>query len=191
MIYSYVPSLVKCRIFGVELEGLSKESFVTIERINDVTTFRKAMDGSHTAFTDKFGDYRVTFNINQVSESNEFLHILFKLYQKVGINLKIPLEVEEKIDKGGTKFTAFDCFFENEASSEFTNDAVPKTWIFVCHNGAYTQRGTTDVGSIVTALQSVVRLVELSSAVGIDLSSIQDKIGDGVVMMSEKLKNLF
>ena len=60
MLYSYVPSLVKCRIFGVELEGLSQENFVTIERMNDVTTFRKSQDGKHTAFVDRYGSYRVT-----------------------------------------------------------------------------------------------------------------------------------
>lgn len=191
MIYTYVPSAVKFRLYGVELSGLSKDTFITIERINDVTTFRKAMDGSHTAFVDKFGSYRVTVNFDQTSESNEMLHLLFKLYQKVGVNLKIPLEVEEKVSRGGTKFTAFDCFFENEASSEFGSDTTSKSWIFVCHNGTYTHKGTVDSGNIIEGLQSIVRLIELGQSVGIDLTSIQDVLGNGVSTLSNKLKNLF
>lgn len=191
MIYSYVPSLVKCRLFGIELEGLSKDSIVTIERVDNVTTFRKAMDGSNTAFVDKYGSYRVTFHINQTSSSNEWLHLLFKLYQKVGVNLKIPLEVEEKVSQGGTKFTAFDCFFENEATTEFGSDAVDKSWVFVCHNGTYTQKGTVDAGAIVDAMQSIIRLIELSSSAGIDLSSLSGKLESGLDFMNNKLKNLF
>ena len=74
MLYSYVPSLVKCYIFGVELKGLSKENIVTIERLSEVNTFRKAQDGSAVAFVDNTASYRVTINLEQVSESNDYLH---------------------------------------------------------------------------------------------------------------------
>lgn len=191
MIYTYVPSSVKCRMFGVEIGGLAKDTFVTIERINDVTTMRKAQDGQHTAFIDKFGDYRVTFYIDQTHESNEWIHLIFKLYQKYGLNLKIPLEVEEKTSQGGTKFTAFDVFFENEASSEFGSDTSQKQWSFICNNGTYTQRGTVETYEIVNALASIERLISLSQSAGIDLGSLTEKISSVVDMTSEKLMNMF
>jgi hypothetical protein len=191
MIYTYVPSSVKCRMFGVEIGGLSKDTFVTIERVNDVTTMRKAQDGQHTAFIDKFGDYRVTFYIDQTHESNEWLHMIFKLYQKAGANLKIPLEVEEKTSQGGTKFTAFDVFFENEASSEFGSDTTDKQWSFICNNGVYTQKGTVETNELVTALQSVVRLIELSSQFGINLDNFTDKISQVVDNTEQRLRDLF
>ena len=93
MLYSYVPSLVKVRLFGIELEGLSKESFVTIERIDHTNTFRKALDGNRTVFIDRYATYRVTINVSQVSETNEFLHTIYKLYLKTGANFKMPLEI--------------------------------------------------------------------------------------------------
>lgn len=191
MLYSYVPSLVKCRIFGVELEGLSQENFVTIERMNDVTTFRKSQDGKHTAFVDRYGSYRVTLSLSQVSASNEWIHMLFKLYQKAGVNLKIPLEVEEKISEGGTKFTAFDCFFENEAPTTFSSESGDKQWIFVCHNGTYTQKGTVNTNEALEAMQSIVRLIELAGSFGVDLSNFSETITTGFNVAQEKLKNLF
>jgi len=78
---SYVPSQVRCKIFGIPIEGFSESNIVDIERENDVTTFRKAMDGSRTAFKDKYGSYRLTFHVNQTSEANTWLHLLFKLYK--------------------------------------------------------------------------------------------------------------
>ena len=53
-LYSYVPSKVEVKIFGIELVGLAKDSFISIERIDNSLTFRKAMDGSHTAFVDEY-----------------------------------------------------------------------------------------------------------------------------------------
>ena len=189
MLYSYVPSQVKCRIFGIELEGLSETNIADIERDNNVTTFRKAMDGSQTAFLDKYGSYRVTFHVNQGSESNTWIHMLFKLYQKVGVELKMPIEIEEVMQDGGTRFTAFDCFFENEASTNFTNESDTKTWVFMCHNGVYTQRGTYESNELYEKLQTIIRMIELSQAVGLDLSSFSSKIADSIESVSDKLKN--
>ena len=60
---SYVPSQVRCKIFGIPIEGFSESNIVDIERENDVTTFRKAMDGSRTAFKDKYGKLTCNYHI--------------------------------------------------------------------------------------------------------------------------------
>ena len=191
MLYSYVPSAVKCRIFGVELNGLSKDSIVSIERIGEVSTFRKAQDGSHTAFNDFHGTYRVTINIEQGSESNDFLHTVFKLHQRSGLNLKIPLHVEEKSKNGGTSFTSFEVFFENEPRREFTNESGSVEWSFICNNGSYFVRGTSDTGFLTEALRATIRLIEFSESLGLDLSDIEGMIDKGIEEADRRLKELF
>lgn len=191
MLYSYVPSSIKCKVFGVELVGLSKDSIVTIERVNEVNTFRKAQDGSHTAFTDSYGSYRVTFNIEQVSESNDFLHTIFKLHRRSGTNLVIPLDIEERAANGGTRFTSFDTFFETEPMSEFTSESGSRQWTFICNNASYSLSGTADTGFITESLRATIRLIELSESTGIDLSNIEDMIDRGINETQARLKNLF
>lgn len=191
MLYSYVPSAIKCKVFGVELKGLSKDSIVTIERINEVNTFRKAQDGSHTAFTDAFGDYRVTFNIEQVSEANDFLHTIFKLHRRSGFNLVIPLEVTESVKNGGTNFASFDTFFETEPSSEFTSASGARQWTFICNNASYQLKGTSDSSFITNSLRATIRLIELSESAGIDLTQIEDMIDRGINETQARLKGLF
>ena len=191
MLYTYVPSLVKCYIFGVELKGLSKDSIVTVERVSEVSTFRKAQDGSSVAFVDNSASYRVTINLEQVSEYNDYLHTIFKLHQKVGVNLKIPLTITEDSGSGGSAFTAADCFFETEPSLEYTSESVSRQWVFYCSNASYDIRGTADSGFIVNALRSTIRMIELAQVAGIDLSSIEDKIRVGVEETQKKLKELF
>ena len=191
MLYSYAPSAIKCKVFGVELVGLSKDSIVTIERIDQVNTFRKAQDGTHTVFTDFYGSYRVTFNIEQVSESNDFLHTVFKLHKRYGLNLVIPLDVEERAANGGTRFTSFDTFFETEPMSEFTSESGSRQWVFICNNASYSLAGTADSGFLTDSLKATIRLIELSQAAGIDLSNIETMIEDGVNATQERLKDLF
>ena len=191
MLYSYVPSLVKCRIFGVELKGLSKDSIVSIERIDGATTFRKAQDGSQTAFSDTNGSYRVTINIEQVSSSNEFLHTIFKLHRNSGLNIRIPLSVTEETRFGGTKFNASDVFFKTEPIVAFTSESVPRQWVFICNNASFGIGGTAERSIIMDSLQAVIRMIEVAESLSIDLSKIENIIGDGVKEAQQRLKDLF
>lgn len=190
MTRSYVPSKVKVRLFGFTLKGLSKDTFVTIERVEDATRFRKAQDGQHIALVDKYGSYRVTLSFDQTSPSNEVLHLVYKLYQKAGVNLKIPLEIEEQVADGGTTFTSFETFFEGEATTEFGSDTAPKQWVLMCHNASYIQKGTVGNASILNVLQGIVQAIELAGAFGVDLTSIQDQLGEGFITLNNKLKDL-
>jgi hypothetical protein len=191
MLYSYVPSSVKCSIFGVELDGLSKDSFISIERIDPISTFRRAQDGTRVAFYDAYSSYRVTINVEQVSESNDFLHSILKLHQRAGLNLKIPLNIEEKSNNGGTRFTSFDTFFETEPVADFSSESGSRSWVFVCNNATYQLKGTADTGFITGALQATIRLIELSEAFGIDLTDFEELIKEGVDIADSKLKGLF
>lgn len=191
MLYTYVPSLVKCFVFGVELVGISKDSIVTIEREESVYTFRKAQDGSQVAFVDNNPTYRVSIFLDQTSSSNEFLHTIFKLHERSGVNLKIPLAINEGVQSGGTQFSSYDCFFETEPMSEFTSDTTTREWVFICHNSSYTLRGTANRVFLTGALSATIRLIEMSDSFGIDLSNIENEIARGADFLQEQLKSLF
>ena len=103
----------------------------------------------------------------------------------------MPIEVEERMSEGGTRFFALDCFFENEANTNFASDVGVKTWTFICHNGRYTQQGTYESNELYSKIQSLVKVVELADMVGIDLSSIESKGVEVFSSTMDKLKNLF
>lgn len=186
---TYVPSSVKVSLFGIGISGFSNSNVVDIERIDNATTFRKAMDGSQTAFMDKYGSYRVTIHLNQTSESNTWLHLLFKLYQRVGVEFKMPLMIEEKIPNGGTTFTSLDTFFETEPNTSFNSGFETKPWVFVCNNASYVQQGTQTSNDLIEAIQLIIRAIELSQNFGIDLSDIQDSLVNSIESSMDALKN--
>ena len=49
----------------------------------------------------------------------------------------------------------------------------------------------TDTGFLSTALRATIRLIEVSEALGIDMSNIEDLIDQGIVEAEKRLKNLF
>ena len=77
------------------LDELSDKANSLLDKygLNNVVSFRKAQDGSHTGFVDSYGSYRVTITLSQVSENNEFLHLIQKLYKVLGTNLRMPISV--------------------------------------------------------------------------------------------------
>lgn len=182
---------MKCYLFGVELKGLTKDTFVRVERLNNQSEFRKAIDGTHTVFYDNNPTYRVTISVDQTSASNEFLHTIFKLQQRIDFNMKIPLRISETTGGSGTEFMSFDTFFESEPDLEFGSETLPREWVFVCHNASYSLRGTEDSNYLTQALRGTIRLIELSEAAGIDLSTLEDMIGTSVKKAEQKLRELF
>lgn len=189
MLTTYIPSSVKVSLFGIPIEGFSSSNVVDIERIDNATTFRKAQDGSQTAFVDRFGSYRVTVHLNQTSEANTWLHLLFKLYQSTGVEFKMPLMIEEKIPKGGTTFTSLDTFFETEPTTTFSSSLEAKQWVFICHNASYIQQGTYESTNMYETIQTIIRVIELSQSFGFDLEDLQNGLVNSLEGAMDTLKS--
>ena len=197
-LYSYVPSQVKVSVFGIDLVGLAKDSFISIERIDNLVSFRKAQDGSHTGFVDSYGSYRITITLSQVSESNEFLHLIQKLYKVLGTNLRMPISIRETaslaVSNQGTTFSASDCFFETEPSSEFGAELGNRTWTLICHDGSYDIRGTSEASFVAESLSTIMSLIGymgMAESMGFTAPKIMNMVQQGIDSAETRLKNLF
>ena len=188
LLHSYVPSATRVKLFGINVEGFGTTNLFEIERDAPATTFRKAMDGSHTAFVDKYGSYRINVYVMQSSEANTWLHLIFKAYQKFGADLKIPLEIEDK--SGKLHFTSMDCFFETEPTVTRGSELGEVVWTFVCHNGAYNIAGNSSVDDLYDKLASIIRLIEIGGLIGIDFSDFTDKIMESADTAMTRLRTL-
>lgn len=173
-VISYVPSLVRVKLFGMHVEGFSPEGIADIERTENATTTRKATDGSRTAFVDRYATYRVSIHLMQASPSNTWLHQLFKVYQKVGVEFKIPLDIDDKSDGSDfSTFSAVDVFFETEPSTSYTStgDAVT-TWTFECHDGKYARYGAYSDNDVVEKLTYLFEILDTAEKFGFGLEEL-------------------
>lgn len=173
-VISYAPSLVRVKLFGMNVECFSPEGIADIERTENATTTRKATDGSRTAFVDRYATYRVSIHLMQASPSNTWLHQLFKVYQRLGVEFKIPIDIDDKSDDSDfSTFSAVDVFFETEPSTSYTStgDAVT-TWVFECHDGKYSRHGAYSDNDVVEKLSYLFEILDTAEMFGVSLDEL-------------------
>ena len=185
---TYQASNVVVSVFGITLKGFSTDDFLTIERQDPATKTRKAIDGSGTAFIDQHGSFKVTIRLDQSSESNSILDLIYRVYMKSGSNLRMPLIITDK--NGGSSFISLDTLFEGDPSSAFGVKPHQFEWVFQCESPTNKITGYNDDSDIVTSLQSVVDFVDMAETLGIDMTSINDKISSSVTSLTNKVESL-
>lgn len=99
--------------------------------------------------------------------------------------------ITEKNDFGGTKFSAVDCFFESEATTNFMDESSEKVWTFICHNANYSQAGTYEDNEYIENFRSIVTVLETAEAIGFDLGGFKDKLIDSATDVYDRAKNMF
>lgn len=186
---SYVPSAVEVSLFGVQIEDFSPESIVTIEKEEMSYSFDRAQDGSATATLDKFAPYRVTLHIQSTGSSNTWLHLIYKLFEKYGIEFKMPLYIKDK--SGDTSFFATDVFFETVPSRQFTNEITTVEWSFICFSPSFTHGSNVEPNQIIETLNLLDKALSVANMFGVDLNGFKGKIKDYADTATSKLKEMF
>lgn len=191
-LYTYAPSKVKVTLFGLPLEGFSKDNIVSIERLDGSVTFRKAMDGSRTGFTDRYGSYRVTISLMQSSPSNTWIHQIYKVFQKLGAEFKIPLSVSDGSNHSDLDtFSGTDVFFEDEPSTNYTNGSETTTWTFVCHDGRYSRVGAIESYDIAEKLKYLFTALDFADSLGFNLEELGDITSSMLDKVNVNLADIF
>lgn len=191
-VLTYAPSMVKVTLFGLAMEGFSPDGVADIEREEGATTFRKAQDGSRTAFTDRYATYRVSVHLLQTSPTNTWLHQLYKLYQKVGVEFKMPINIEDRsANRKFDTFSATDVFFDQEPSTMYTNQSEVTTWTFICHDGNYNRMGSADTYDIAEKLGYLFSALGLMESLGLNLDSLADTASDMLDSLNENILSRF
>lgn len=186
---SYVPSAVEVSLFGVTIDDFSPESIVRIEREEPSYSFERAQDGSATASLDKYAPYRVTLTLQQTGGSNTWIHLIYKLFEKHGVEFKMPLYIKDK--SGDTSFFATDVFFETVPPRDFTNEISVVEWSFICFAPSFTHGGNVEPNQILETLNLLDKALTLANMSGVNLSGFKDKIKGFATDATTKLKEMF
>lgn len=186
---SYAPSLVEVSLFGVQMEGFSSESVVRITKEEVTTTLEIAQDGSSKATVNKHTPYRVTVSLQSTSSANSWLHLIYKLYERAGVEFKMPLSIKDK--SGDTNFFCTDVFFETVPDKEFNSTISVSEWSFLCVAPSYTYGGNIEPNQIIETLQLLAGALEVANMFGINLSGFTDQLTSFQQGAVSKLKGMF
>lgn len=172
---TYAPSTVRVQLFGIPIEGFSKDGVVSIDREESASTSRKALDGSRSVFVDNNPTYVVSITLMQTSPSNTLLHQLFKIHSKIGGDIVIPITIDDK--SNGTDrnmFFCMDTFFATEPSTKYSNQSEVTTWTFNCHNAQYERIGSIETYDIVEQLKHLMSAISIANQFNINYMELAD-----------------
>jgi hypothetical protein len=183
--YTYSPSDVKANVLGFDVTGFAMGTFLQISPDAKTFSFKRAMDGSTMAIQNKLQTYTVTFSLMQSSVSNQWLHLLYKLFKSYGIPFIMPILIYDK--SGNTSFFATDCWFEGEPSSTFSSEVTNVEWVIKCNEGSYTRGGNGDEPKLLAIIAAVQTAIAIAGNIGVDLgefeAALTTSIGDAAAAL--------
>ena len=189
MIGSYVPSAVEASLFGIEIKGYTPDEAILIEKEEATVSLTFAQDGSATANLSKSSPYRVSISLQSTSATNTWFHLIYKLYERYGVDFKMPLYITDK--NGDTSFFATEVFFENIPSVNKNKEVATHIWTFLCVNPSFTIGSNVDPDQIVQTLHMLYSALRVADMFGVDLSSFKSSIQDFSSSAVTKLKEMF
>ena len=185
---TYQASRVTASIFGITIKGFVADNFLSIERQSPATSTRKAIDGSGTAFIDQHGTFKVTLRLDQISESNSVLDLIYRVYMKSGSNLRMPLIITD--GNSGTTFTSMDTLFDGDPPTSFGATPQQYEWVFQCESPTNSISGYVEDDILITSLQRVIDFVDMAETLGVDTTAISDKITSSVSSLTNRVSSL-
>lgn len=189
MLGNYVPDSVEFSLFGIQAEGFAEDSAIRISRDSVGVSLRRAMDGSTTAKLDKYVPYRVSVFLQNTSPTNDWFHLVYKMYETYGADFKMPLLA---IDKSGqTKLFATDVVFEKVPDTDLDNKIGTSEWVFICVQPTFTKGGNVSPDELIETLQLLEGALSIAGMFGINFSNFESKIRDFGASSLAKLKQIF
>lgn len=175
---TYVPSDVTLNVLGLDVEGYTDGTFISIQPEKQTYSFRRTFDGSTMAIRDKWQTYKLTITLHQTSPSNNWLHLLYTLFKEYNIPFVIPILMRDK--SGSTTFFASDCWFEKEPVANFGSQVGDTAWEIRCNNGVMRLGGNGGVGAVFEIVAAIQGALALAGNLGIDLGIFQESLENTV-----------
>ena len=185
---TYVPSEVKSNILGIDLDGFSSGTFISITPEKPTYTHRRSMDGSVETTLNRFQSYLVKFSLQQSSESNDWMNILHNLFKNYSIPFKMPVLIRDTM--GRSMFFATDCWFEKEPVLNYSDIVSNVEWEIRCNNGSLKHGGNGDTSNALEIISAITSALALAGNLGIDLGVFEDVLSETVEFAGGSLGGL-
>jgi hypothetical protein len=180
---TYVSSEVKSNILGIDLDGFSSGTFITITPEKPTYTHRRAMDGSTETTLNRFQSYLIKFSVQQTSQANDWLNILHGLFKTYQIPFKMPILIRDGM--GRSMFFATDCWFEKEPVMSYADVVGSVDWEIRCNNGTMKHGGSGDISTGLEIISAISAALTLAGNLGVNLGVFESVLGETISVFGD------
>lgn len=165
------PSELKLNIMGVNVEGFTKGTFVTVTRNDPMFSQKRSLKGKTQVrkFSKSFYTFRFTLD-NGVS-SNTWVHTLFKMQESYGIVFPMPVLFKDKM---GTSTFFCKAAYLQEPDASFGTDSTTREWTLICNDSSHVIGSNQQDDNIASILSTITSAISAAGALGIDISQFVD-----------------
>jgi len=115
------------------IKGFEDGSEITAERDEDSFTKKVGNDGNVTRSKTNNSTGKITFVLDQFSESNKYLQNLMNIDERTGKGI-IPAKITDKSNANGELAIATESWITKPASRGYGRESGPREWVIDCAN---------------------------------------------------------
>lgn len=165
------PSELKLNIMGVNVEGFSKGTFVTVTRNDPTFSQKRSLKGKTQVRKFSKSFYTFRFVLDSGVSSNAWIHTLYQLQQAYGI--AFPLPVLFKDSMGTSTFFCKAAYFQ-EPEATFGTDSTTREWMLICNEVSHVIGSNQQDDNIANVLGTITSAISVAGAFGIDIGQFVD-----------------
>lgn len=177
------PSEFKLNIMGVNVEGFTKGTFVTVTRNDPTFSQKRSLKGKTQVrkFTNSF--YTLRFILDMGVSSNVWIHTLYQMQESYGIAFPVPVLFKDAL---GTSSFFCKAAYLQEPEATFGTDSTTREWTLVCNEVSHVVGSNQVDDKLANILGTITSAIGIAGAFGIDVGQfVNNAVGSVTSLIVE------
>ena len=174
------PSQLKLNIMGVNVEGFTKGTFVTVNKNDPTFTQKRSLKGKTQVRKNSKSFYTFNFVLDSGVSSNAWIHVLYQMQESYGIAFPIPVLFRDAM---GTSTFFCKAAYLQEPQATFGNESTTREWTLVCNEVTHVIGSNQQDDKVADIISKIRTALGVAGAFGIDVNSFVDSALGGATSL--------
>ena len=176
------PSEFKLNMMGVNVEGFTKGTFVTVTRSDPMFSQKRSLKGKTQVRKNTHSFYTLRFILDSGVSSNAWIHTLYQMQESYGIAFPAPVLFRDKM---GTSTFFCKAAYLQEPEATFGTDSTTREWSLICNEVSHVIGSNQQDDRIANILSTITSAIGVAGAFGIDVGQfVGNAIGSATSLIN-------
>lgn len=165
------PSQLKLNIMGVNVEGFTKGTFVTVSKNDPTFTQKRSLKGKTQVRKNSNSFYSFNFTLDSGVSSNAWVHMIYQMQESYGIAFPVPVLFKDAM---GTSTFFCKAAYLQEPQATFGSDSTTREWSLICNDVTHIIGSNQQDDKIANVISKIRAAISIAGAFGIDVDRFVD-----------------
>lgn len=174
------PSEFKLNIMGVNVEGFTKGTFVTVTRNDPTFTQKRSLKGKTQVRKNGTSFYTLRFVLDGGVSSNAWVHTIYQMQEAYGIAFPVPVLFRDSM---GTSTFFCKAAYLQEPEATFGTESTTREWMLICNDVSHVIGSNQQDDRIANILSTISSAINIAGAVGVDVGQFVNNAIDSATSL--------